>query len=103
MDALSFNLCFDTTSMAHRDAVRGVSGIHPISKGVRETVFRGQTVTGCPEKLSPLSANPLILRFLPEHFRMLGGEVLRFPSDAAENSRFVSLCAHPQRNKGLTA
>jgi len=23
MDALSFNLCFDTTSMAHRDAVRG--------------------------------------------------------------------------------
>ena len=30
MDALSFSLCFDTTSLAHRDAV-GESGIHPIS------------------------------------------------------------------------
>jgi len=31
MDALSFNLCFDTTSMAHRDAVRGER--HPLLLG----------------------------------------------------------------------
>jgi len=36
MDALSFNLCFDTTSMAHRDAVRGER--HPLLLGpIRST------------------------------------------------------------------
>jgi hypothetical protein len=50
------------------------------SEWAGETVFRGQTVTGCPEKLSPPSANPLILRFLPKHFRMLGGEARHFAS-----------------------
>src|SRR6056297_3964286 len=32
MDALSFYLCFDTTSMAHRDAVRGRAASTPSPK-----------------------------------------------------------------------
>jgi len=46
--------------------------------------LREQVVTGCPEKLSPPSANLLILRFLPEHFRMLGGEARNIASVRAD-------------------
>ncbi len=48
-------------------------------------------------------ANPLNSRVLPGPKRIRGGEARGFPSDTPENTRFVSVCAEPQQNKGLTA
>jgi hypothetical protein len=41
MDALSFNLCFDTTSLAHRDAVGGER--HPPHLWQKANKFNGET------------------------------------------------------------
>lgn len=47
--------------------------------------------------------NPLNSRVLPGPKRIRGGEARGFPSDTAENTRFVSVSAEPQQNKGLMA
>jgi hypothetical protein len=44
-----------------------------------------------------------IERVPPVRDRIRGGEARGFPSDTAENTRFVSVCAQPQENKGLMA
>ncbi|WP_149587106.1 hypothetical protein [Tabrizicola flagellatus] len=46
MDALSFSLCFDTTSMAHRDAVRvrAASTPSPQNQGLHK--YRASDVSG---------------------------------------------------------
>ena len=49
------------------------------------------------------AANPLTLRVLPGRNPIRAGEARGFPSDTPENTRFVSVCAEPQQNKGLTA